>query len=151
MLLPGDIPRKPVITYESNCCQKGLLMNHPRTWRGERSETSVRAGYPIKKGDTIIGAILLGMNLSSDFRFVDEMKKDVRYRVYYISRRYPRIDDNYKRRTASSRTKMDNPELLKRPEKRRKFLKRNVILGKDYNTVYWPIKNAEGKIAVCYL
>ena len=50
---------------------KRALANEPSVGLEEGTvvKLSIRAGYPVKKGDTVIGTILLGMNLSSDFRF----------------------------------------------------------------------------------
>ena len=129
---------------------KRALANEPSAGLEEGTvvKLSVRAGYPIKKGDTIIGTILLGMNLSSDFRFVDEMKKmlGIECTIFQGDTRVSTTIIKEGQRAVG--TKMDNPEVIETVlRKGEKFLKRNVILGKDYNTVYWPIRNAEGKIA----
>src|SRR5512139_638583 len=46
---------------------------------------SLRAGHPVKQGDRIIGSITTGIDLSSDFRFVDGMKKlfDVECTIFH--------------------------------------------------------------------
>lgn len=107
---------------------------------------SFRAGCPVKKGDTVIGSVTTGIDLTSD-AFVDEIKK--RYGIEFTifqgdTRAATTIIRDGKRAVG---TKMDNPRVIETVLKKgEKFFDVNKIIGKEYNTSYWPLKNAEGKI-----
>ncbi len=109
---------------------------------------AIRAGYPIKKDNEILGSVVVGRNLSNDFRFVDDMKKllGIECTIFHNDTRVSTTIMKEGQRAVG--TKMDNPEVIETVLKKgEKFLRRNMILGKDYNTGYSPIKNAEGQIA----
>jgi methyl-accepting chemotaxis protein len=107
---------------------------------------SMRAGHPVKKGDSVIGSATTGIDLTSD-AFVDEIKK--RYGVEFTifqndTRAATTIIRDGKRAVG---TKMDNPSVIETVLKKGdKFFDINKIIGKEYNTSYWPLKNAEGKV-----
>jgi len=106
---------------------------------------SLRAGYPVKKGNEVVGVITPGFTLSSD-RFVDQIKKNLTLECTLFqgdTRISTTIMKNGKRAVG---TKMDNPAVLEAVlQKSERFLGHNVILGAAYNTAYWPIVDINGK------
>ncbi|MDR3641300.1 MAG: methyl-accepting chemotaxis protein [Humidesulfovibrio sp.] len=108
---------------------------------------SLRAGYPVKKGGEIVGVITLGFTLSSE-RFVDQIKKNLGLECTLFqndTRISTTIIKNGKRAVG---TKMDNPAVLEAViQKGQRFIGNNVILGVAYNTAYWPIRDANDKVA----
>ena len=108
---------------------------------------SLRSGYPVKKGDEIVGVITPGFTLSSD-RFVDQVKKNLALECTLFQgdmRISTTLLKNGKRAVG---TKMDNPAVIETVlQKGQRFLGHNAILGKDYNTAYWPIVDVNGKNA----
>ena len=107
---------------------------------------SLRAGHPIHKGNVVIGSVTTGFDLSTD-AFVDEVKK--RYAVECTifqgdTRVATTIIKDGKRAVG---TKMDNPKVLETVlQNGGMFLNVNKILGKNYDTAYWPLKNVDGKV-----
>jgi len=108
---------------------------------------SLRAGAPVKAENRIIGVVSAGTNLSGTNTFVDRIKK-----IFGIECTFFKDDERIS--TTLERdgkrlvgTKMDNPKVIETVlQKGQTFLARNKIAGKNYNTAYWPIMNAEGKI-----
>ncbi len=107
---------------------------------------SLRAGIPVKDAGQVIGAVTLGITLS-DEKFVDSVKKFTGLEVTVFdadTRVSTTIIKDGKRAVG---TKMDNPKVLDTVLTRGEvFLSSNVILGKRYQTAYWPIKDPTGKI-----
>ncbi len=107
---------------------------------------SVRAGNPVRKGDAVIGSVIAGFDLSSD-AFVDEVKKyhGVECTVFLGDTRIATTIVRDGKRAVG--TKMDNPQVIETVLKKGEmFLNVNKIMGKNYDTAYWPLKNADGKI-----
>jgi methyl-accepting chemotaxis protein len=108
---------------------------------------SLRAGVPVKIDNRIVGSITVGLDMSSNNNFVDHIKKAVgtECTIFHKDTRVTTtIMRDGKRATG---TKMDNPQVIDTVlQKGQRFLNINKILGKDYNTIYWPIINAENKI-----
>ncbi|MEN6439145.1 MAG: methyl-accepting chemotaxis protein [Syntrophobacter sp.] len=108
---------------------------------------SLRAGAPVKIGDRIVGTITPGIDLTSTTTFVDTIKKrfHVECTIFQKEERVSTtLEKDGKRLTG---TKLDNPEIIKTVLRENgKFIQRNVIQGKAYDTAYWPIKGADGKV-----
>jgi len=109
---------------------------------------SLRAGYPVKKGDEIVGVITPGFTLSSD-RFVDQIKKNLGLECTLFqgdTRISTTIMKDANQRAIG--TKLDNPAVIETVLKKgQRYLGHNVILGVAYNTAYWPIKDVNDQIA----
>ncbi|MHC1727362.1 MAG: methyl-accepting chemotaxis protein [Syntrophobacteraceae bacterium] len=109
---------------------------------------SLRAGAPIKINDRIVGTITPGISLTATTAFVDDMKKRFKVECTIFKgdeRVSTTIEKDGKRLTG---TKMDNPKVIETVlHKGQKYLDMNAIGGKLYNTAYWPIIGADGKIA----
>ena len=106
---------------------------------------SLRAGHPIRSGNIVVGSVTTGFDLSSD-AFVDEIKQ--RYGVECtIFQGDTRVSTTIMRDGKRAiGTKMDNPKVLETVlQKSEKFLNKNKIMGKNYDTAYWPIKDVDGK------
>jgi methyl-accepting chemotaxis protein len=108
---------------------------------------SLRAGYPVKKGEEIVGVITPGFTLSSD-RFVDQIKKSLGLECTLFQGDTRISTTIMKEGKRAVGTKMDNPAVLESVlQQGKRFLGRNAILGTEYNTAYWPIVDASGKNA----
>ena len=107
---------------------------------------SLRAGHPVRRGDNVVGSVTTGFDLSTD-TFVDEVKR--RYTVECTvfqgdTRVATTIIKDGKRAVG---TKMDNPKVIEKVlQKGEVYLNVNNILGKNYDTAYWPVKNVDGKV-----
>jgi len=108
---------------------------------------SLRAGYPVKRGDEIVGVITPGFTLSSD-RFVDQIKKNLGLECTLFQGDARISTTIVKEGKRAIGTKMDNPAVIEAVlQKGQRFLGHNVILGVAYNTAYWPIKDVNDQIA----
>ena len=128
--------------------------NVQRALRGEASvaieagtviKFSLRAGYPVKMGGRIIGAITPGIDLGS-FAFVDDIKRrfGVEATVFERDTRLSTTIMRDGQRVVG--TRMDNPRVLETVLQRSQvFFDRNRILGQMYDTAYWPIIDAQGQ------
>ena len=103
-------------------------------------------GAPIKDGDRVIGCVLVG-NFVQGEEFVDQVKKifDVECTLFSgDTRAVTTILRDGKRFVG---TKMDNPVVLETVLARgQDFFNRNAIGGKQYDTAYWPLRDANGKV-----
>lgn len=109
---------------------------------------SLRAGYPVKVGGEVVGSITAGANLSSDTNFVDKIKKElgVECTIFHNDMRVSTTILKEGQRAIG--TKMDNPQVLDTVlAKGQIFHNENKIMNKMYDTVYWPLQGADGKIA----
>ncbi len=107
---------------------------------------SLRAGFPVKAGSEIAGSVTVGINLSSDNTFVDGVKKelDVECTVFHNDTRVSTTIIRDGQRAIG--TKMDNPAVLDTVLKKgQTFHNINKIIGRYYDTVYWPLTDADGK------
>ncbi|OLN25380.1 methyl-accepting chemotaxis protein [Desulfovibrio sp. DV] len=115
---------------------------------GTAVKFSLRAGYPVYLDGKIVGSVTTGINLSSSNAFVDEMKKvlGTESTIFYGDTRVATTLERDGKRVVG--TRMDNPLVLEAVlNKGGRFLNVNKILGQDYNTAYWPMYGADGKIA----
>jgi len=107
---------------------------------------SLRAGHPVKINDRVIGSVTPGFDLSSDYRFVDDMKRllGVECTIFHGDTRVATTIEKDGKRAVG--TRMDNPAVITAVlEQGRNFNGKNIILEKPYTTVYWPIVCADGK------
>jgi methyl-accepting chemotaxis protein len=107
---------------------------------------SLRAGNPVQSGNLVIGSVTAGYDLSSE-AFVDEVKAKfgVECTMFQGDTRVSTTIVRDGKRVIG--TKMDNPQVLETVLKKGEiFLNVNKILGKSYDTAYWPIKDVNGKI-----
>lgn len=106
----------------------------------------LQGGYPILSHGQVVGVISVGRNLGNDF--VDDLKR--RFHVLATifegkTRVATTIIRNNKRAVG---TTISNMEVVKRVLKNSKlFCQRNKILGQMYDTIYWPIINAQEEVA----
>ncbi len=109
---------------------------------------SLRAGAPVKANNRIIGTITPGIDLTATNAFVDDIKKhfNVECTIFKGDERVSTTLEKDGKRIIG--TKMDNPRVIDTVLKKGgKFIDRNMISGKEYNTAYWPIVGADSKIA----
>ncbi len=118
---------------------------------GKSVKFSLLAGAPVKAGGRIIGTVTPGMSLSSTTSFVDGIKKTcgIECTIFQGDQRVSTTLERDGKRLIG--TRMDNPVVIETVlQKGQQFLDRNKIVGKNYNTAYWPIIGADGKIAGMY-
>jgi methyl-accepting chemotaxis protein len=109
---------------------------------------SMRAGMPLKLEGEIVGSITTGADLSSDTKFVDSIKKifGIECTIFHGDTRVSTTIVKEGQRAIG--TKMDNPKVIETVLQQGKpFQNTNTILGREYNTAYWPLRDIEGKIA----
>jgi len=109
---------------------------------------SMRAGQAIKLDGQIVGSVTSGVDLSSDTTFVDRTKATMGLEctIFHGDTRVSTTIVKAGKRAVG--TKMDNPKVIETVLRQGKpFHDLNQILGREYNTVYWPLRDLEGKIA----
>jgi len=109
---------------------------------------SMRAGMPLKLEGEIVGSITTGADLSSDTKFVDSIKKifGIECTIFHGDTRVSTTIVKEGQRAIG--TKMDNPKVIETVLQQGKvFHNINTIIGREYNTAYWPLRDIEGKIA----
>jgi methyl-accepting chemotaxis protein len=114
---------------------------------GSVVKLSLRAGAPVKIDGRIVGTVTPGVDLPKDHAFVDDIKKDfgVECTIFDQDERITTTLQRDGKRIIG--TKMDNPKVIETVLKNAQtFLNKNRIQGEDYNTAYWPITGADGKI-----
>ena len=107
---------------------------------------SIRAGNPIRSGNVVAGSVTTGFDLSSD-AFVDEVKNTfgVECTIFQGDMRISTTIMKDGKRAVG--TKMDNPQVIETVLKKGEiFLDVNRVLGKIYDTGYWPLKDVDGRI-----
>lgn len=108
---------------------------------------SIRAGAPVKKDGRIIGTITPGIDLTATNTFVDNMKQrfNVECTIFKSNERVSTtLEENGKRLVGTS---MEDPEIIETVLRNgRKLLKKASMAGTAYNTAYWPLTGADGKI-----
>jgi len=113
--------------------------------KGKIIKYAILGAHPIQRGGAVIGSVALGMELSGE-EHVDEIKALTGLEVTIFegdTRISTTIVKDGKRAVG---TKMDNPAVLEAVlQKDQRFNGFNKILGVDYNTVYWPLQDINGK------
>jgi methyl-accepting chemotaxis protein len=109
---------------------------------------SMRAGMPLKLEGEIVGSITTGADLSSDTKLVDHIKKifGIECTIFHGDTRVSTtiLKDGQR----ASGTKMDNPKVIEAVlQQGKSFQNINTIFGREYSTIYWPLRDIEGKIA----
>jgi methyl-accepting chemotaxis protein len=109
---------------------------------------SLRAGAPVRLGGKVVGSVTTGVDLTpASHAFVEDVKKmfDVECTLFQGDTRATTTLMKDSQRVIG--TRMDNPKVLETVlSKGQRYLAINKILGKDYNTAYWPLKDASGKV-----
>jgi methyl-accepting chemotaxis protein len=139
----GDSVKKQVNVQKALAGQTSIGMEE-----GTAVKFSLRAGAPVYQDGKIVGSVTAGINLSSSNDFVDEMKKvlDVECTIFYGDTRVATTIEREGKRAVG--TRMDNPKVIETVlQKRARFLDINKIIGREYNTAYWPILGADGNVA----
>jgi methyl-accepting chemotaxis protein len=109
---------------------------------------ALRAGAPVRLDGRIVGSMTTGIDLPKDHAFVDDIKKrfEVECTIFDQDERVSTTLQREGKRLIG--TKMDNPRVIDTVLRNgQHFLAENRIQGLNYNTAYWPIPGADGKIA----
>ncbi|MHC1753376.1 methyl-accepting chemotaxis protein [Humidesulfovibrio sp.] len=114
--------------------------------KGKIIKYAILGAHPIQRGGAVIGSVALGMELSGE-EHVDEIKALTGLEVTIFegdTRISTTVMKDGKRAIG---TKMDNPKVLETVLKKGEtYLSQNNILGKSYETAYWPLKDGAGKV-----
>ena len=107
---------------------------------------SIRGGAPIMLDGKVVGAVALGDDLGKH-EFVDEVKRDMGIECTFFmgdTRMSTSLVSEGKRAIG---TKMTNPKVTETVlQKGQVFRAENSILGRQYNTLYWPLVLSDGKV-----
>lgn len=115
----------------------------------EMSNKAATVSEVNQKTDTSTGSsasVSAGFNIASD-AFVDEIKNKFGVECTVFNDDTRIATTILKDGIRAVGTKMDNPQIIETVLKKGEmFLNVNKILGKNYDTVYWPIRDASNKI-----
>ncbi|MFH0997251.1 MAG: methyl-accepting chemotaxis protein [Pseudomonadota bacterium] len=134
-VLQQDNVKKSLVGRASSGIEEGTVVKF-----------SLRAGNPIRNGNIVVGSVTTGFDLSSE-AFVDEVKNKygVECTVFHGDTRISTTIMKDGKRAVG--TKMDNSQVIETVLKKGEvFLNVNKILGKTYDSGYWPLKDVDGKI-----
>jgi methyl-accepting chemotaxis protein len=113
---------------------------------GSVVKLSLRAGYPVKVGDEIVGSITTGINLSSDNTFVDGIKEELGTECTIFQNDTAVSTTVMKDNKRLIGTKMDDRAVIDTVlAKGLPFVNVGTIMGKSYDTIYWPLTGIDGK------
>lgn len=125
---------------------KQAIANQPSVGitRSGDSGIILRASAPVKENGKIIGVVVVGSNIFQGDSFVDIVKSiaSVECTIFENDMRVSTTIMREGKRAIG--TKMDNPTVLQTVlQKGKDFNSKNVILGVDYATYYWPLKDIQ--------
>ncbi len=113
---------------------------------------SIRAYSPIQKDGAVIGAVIVGQDLTRNFALVDGIKKDLgaEATIFYGDTRVATsIETNGKRAIGS---RLDNPGIVDAVLRQGKtYLGDNTIFGRAYRTAYQPLKNGDAIVGMAFV
>ena len=107
---------------------------------------TIRASYPVHHDGKLVGSVSIGTSLVTP-AYLDWLKKlsGVNVTIFKGDTRVMTTIVNEGKRAVG--TKLQSPEILKTVLERGEIAySHNNILGIDYNSAYWPVKDANGKI-----
>ena len=111
---------------------------------------TIRAGFPIRQGQTIVGTVNMGISLTNP-RFVDKLKSVFQAEVSIFrdtERLMTTITQNGQRVIG---TKVADPAIINAVLRQGAVYHGTTsILGVPFNTVYWPIKGMDGNVLGMY-
>ena len=106
---------------------------------------SIRASAPILQRGRVIGTLSAGISLTEE-KFVDRLKEylGVEITVFKGDMRIATTLVNAAGKRAVG-TKIDNQSVIRTVlNDSQTFIDKNTIMGKEYETAYWPIKDLDG-------
>jgi len=115
---------------------------------GNVVKLALATGVPIKHEGKIVGVVILGVDISSG-AFVNKMKEllHVECTIFLDDTRITTTVMNDKGKPAIG-TKLNNDTIYQKAiGNGEKVLGSNIILGSEYDTIYWPWKDMTGKNA----
>ncbi|SDK92740.1 methyl-accepting chemotaxis protein [Maridesulfovibrio ferrireducens] len=122
----------------SNQSQVGIV-------RGTEVPFSLRASSPVKYDGRVIGTVSLGVSLNKE-SFVDDIKEFTGLEVTVFNKETRAMTTIFKSGQRVVGSRISNPEVIATVlDRGATFLARNNILGKEFQTAYWPIKGISGQ------
>ncbi len=113
---------------------------------GTVAKLALRAGVPVRSGGTVVGSVTLGADLFTDHSFAAEVKRlyHLECTVFEAETRLSTTIVSDGRRAIG--TRMDNATVNTTVlQQGQVFHGRNMILGRNYLTVYWPLQDLGGR------
>jgi methyl-accepting chemotaxis protein len=114
---------------------------------GTQIKLTLGSGVPIRHEGAITGVVIIGMDLGSS-AFVDRIKNLIKAECTIL------LDDTRVSTTIMNQgkrvidTRLNNKTIYEKViGKGEKVLTRNTIFGEEYDTIYWPWKDLNGKNA----
>ena len=107
---------------------------------------TIRASYPVRQNGKVVGSVSIGTSLVAP-AYLDWLKSiaGVNVTIFKGDTRVMTTIMNNGRRAVG--TKLQEPTVLAAVlERGETIFAHNNILGVDYNSAYWPVKDANGKI-----
>ncbi len=106
---------------------------------------TIRASYPVMRDDKVVGSVSIGASLVTP-AYLDWLKKLSGVNVTIFKGDTRVMTTIVKDGQRAVGTKLQSPEILKAVlERGETIFSHNNILGVDYNSAYWPVKDATGK------
>jgi methyl-accepting chemotaxis protein len=119
--------------------------------KGTDGKLSLRAAVPITIDNQVIGAVVSGFNITDNYSFVDKIKALCGVECTIFNNDERASTSIVKEGKRAVGTKMDNVKVLETVlQKDKDFINQNIILGKPFQTYYWPIKDFTGKTVGMY-
>ncbi len=130
------------------CVVKALAGQTCSTFEpGKVVKVALRAAAPVKKDGQVAGAVIVGMNVSDDHKFVDQVKKlvDMEATIFVGNLResttVPKADGS-----RAVGTTIDNKAVLEKVlEKGGSHFLEITLFGRPYLSIYWPMTDSAGK------
>lgn len=147
-IISNDEESKVDETLSNSLIFKNAINNTPTVGIIRTGESGIvlRAASPVKENGKIIGAVVLGSNIFQGDTFVDTIKSiaSVECTIFEHDMRVATTIMRDGKRAIG--TKMDNPVVLQTVlQSGKDFNSKNIILGVDYATYYWPLKDVQNK------
>ncbi|QLA15396.1 HAMP domain-containing protein [Desulfolutivibrio sulfoxidireducens] len=132
---------------DQQCVKMALAGSDCSTFEpGKVVKVSLRASAPVRKDGKVVGAVIVGMNVSKDDAFVDSVKNvmGVETTIFYGNvRESTTIVTGGKRAVG---TTMDNKAVLDSVLGRGEvYLLKITLFGRPYMSAYWPLFDADKK------
>lgn len=114
---------------------------------GTVAKFAFRAGYPVKRGDKVLGVITCGIDAATDHAFVDHVKH-IQGLDCTIFHQEMRVSTTiYRGDQRAVDTALNNPTIAAAVlQQGQIYVGENTIVGKPYTTAYAPLRDADKKI-----
>ncbi len=113
---------------------------------------SIRAYAPVKKDNAVVGVVVVGQDLSSNFTLVDDVKKDLgaEATIFFGDTRVSTSLVTDGKRAIG--TRLESPAIVDAVLRRGEtYLGENRIFGREFRTAYQPLKNGGAIVGMLFV